>query len=94
MERITNLLGERRQLPKPRRHTERGDLFDTLLSHLNPPRVKKGLPPLTYQRLGYLLAGIKTGDLYALLSKMQDGVRRGVAPGAIFWSEVRPPKDI
>jgi hypothetical protein len=90
MEKLANLFGKRAALPKPKRSTERGDLYDTILTRLNPARVRDGYRPLTYGRLGYLLEGVKTGDLYALLSKMNDAERRGVAPGAIFWSEIRP----
>lgn len=94
MERIGTLFGNRATLPKPRRVTERGSLFDTILSHLNPARAKKKLPPLTYQRLGYLLAGIKTADLYALISKCTDAQRRGIPWSAIFWTEIKAPNDV
>jgi hypothetical protein len=90
MDRLSTLFGNRQQPTKARRHTERGDLFDTILSHLNPPRAKKGLKPLTYQRLGFLLAGIPTADLYALISKCTDAQRRGFPWSAIFWKEIRP----
>jgi hypothetical protein len=90
MDHLSTLFGKHQQQPKSRRHTERGDLFDTILSHLNPPRAKKGLPPLTYQRLGFLLAGIPTKDLYALIAKCTDAQRRGFPWSAIFWKEIRP----
>jgi hypothetical protein len=92
MERIDTLFGTKIARPKARRASERGDLFDTILSHLNPPRAKKGLKPLTYQRLGYLLAGIPTADLYALISKCTDAQRRGFPWSAIFWKEITPEK--
>jgi hypothetical protein len=92
MEKIATLFGKYQKPPQAKRHTERGDLFDTILSRLNPDRAKKKLPTLTHGRLGYLLTGIKTTDLYALLSKMNDGEHRGIAPGVIFWTEIKPQK--
>jgi hypothetical protein len=72
------------------RQTERGDLLDEFLRRLNPSRTEKGLRPLTYRRLAYLLTGIPTGDLYALRSKCDDAERRGYAWGAIFYKEIKP----
>jgi hypothetical protein len=92
MEPITNLFGKYQKPPKAKRHTERGDLFDTILSRLNPDRAKKKLPPMTHKRLGYLLTGVPTKDIYSLLSKCDDAERRGYNWGAIFWTEIRPKK--
>ena len=92
MDQITNLFDQRRAPEKRRRTTERSELFDVILSRVNPSRIKEGDPPLTHGRLGYLLAGIDTKSLYALLSKMRDGERRGVAAGAILFTEIRPEK--
>jgi hypothetical protein len=90
MEHITNSLSEYRHPPKKSRPTERGDLFDTILSHLNPPRAQKKLRPVTHKRLGFQLAGIPTKDIYSLISKCDDAQRRGVAWSAAFWVEIRP----
>src|SRR5258708_20908846 len=90
---IGSVFGQRAKIQRPTkatRHTERGDIFDTILSRLNPPRAKKGLPPISYKRLGYLLAGIPTADLYALISKCNDAQRRGFPWSAIFWIEIKP----
>jgi hypothetical protein len=92
MEKIADLFGKRTKLPRQRRQTERGDIFDSLLSGLNPARARDGYSLLTHKRLAFLLQGIPTKDLYALISKMDDGARRGVPAGAIFWSEIRPSK--
>lgn len=94
MEKLDTLFGKRATPVKLLRKTERGELFDTFLSYLNPPRARKNLPPISYGRLAYLLTGINTSDLYALLSKMRDGERRGVPAGAIFWSEIRPQQNV
>ena len=93
MEKIGTLFGKSHGRPKGLRHTERGDIFDTILSHLNPPRTKKGLPPISYKRLGYLLTAIPTKDLYALLSRCDDAQRRGFPWSAIFWKEIKPQTD-
>lgn len=90
MERIGNLFGERRQIPRRRRRTERGDIYDTILFRLNPERTRKGYKLLTHASLGYLLTGVPTKDLYALISKCDDAERRGYPWGAIFWREIRP----
>ncbi len=92
MERISNLFGARTPLPKKTRTTERGELLETFLSRLNPGRKAKGYPLLTAGRLAFLLTGIPTKDLYALLSKMNDAERRNVPASAVFWLEVKPPK--
>jgi hypothetical protein len=90
MDHVSTLFGNRQQAAKPRHHTERGDIFDTILSHLNPPRAKKGMPPISYERLGYLLTAIPTKDLYSLISKCHDAQRRGFPWSAIFWKEITP----
>jgi len=87
-----NLFGNRIAHPKKTKRTERGDLMDTFLSRLNPGRRAKGFPPLTPGRLAYLLTGIPTKDLYALLSKMNDAERRDIPASAVFWLEVKPSK--
>jgi hypothetical protein len=85
-----NLFGKYQKLPEKRRHTERGDLYDRILSRLNPSRTKGGYPPLTHARLAYLLTGIPTKDLYALISKCDDAERRGFPWSAIFFKEIKP----
>ncbi len=90
MDHLSTLFGKRQQPAKPRRITERGSLFDTILAHLNPPRAKKGLPPIGYKRLGYLLAQVPTKDIYSLISKGDDAQRRGTAWSAVFWLEIKP----
>ncbi len=92
MEKIADLFGKRAPLPKKTRTTERGELLETFLSRLNPGRKAKGYPPLTPGRLAYLLTGIPTKDLYALLSRCSDAERRGFPWSAIFWKEIKPPK--
>jgi len=90
MERLGKLLGNPYRNPKRTARSERRDLMDTILSRINPDRIRKGYPPLTHGRLGYLLAGIPTRDLYALISKCNDAERRGFPWGAIFFKEIKP----
>ena len=78
MDHIATKLSVSRIAPtEKKRDTERGELLETFLLRLNPGRKAKGYEPLTYGRLAYLLAGIRTKDLYALLSKCNDAERRG-----------------
>lgn len=94
MEKISTLFGNRAAPPTRKRASERGDLIDTFLLRLNPGRKAKGYQPLTYGRLAYLLAGIKTADLYYLLSVCTDAERRGYPFSAIFWKELKPNKKV
>jgi hypothetical protein len=92
MEKAATLFAKYQKAPRKRRRSERGDLIETFLLRLNPSRKAKGYPPLTYGRLAYLLTGIPTKDLYALLSKCSDAERRGYNWGAIFFKEITPSK--
>ena len=93
MERVATFFSKYQKAPDKRHRSERGDLIDTFLLRLNPGRKAKGYDPLTYGRLAYLLTGIATKDLYALLSKCNDAERRGYAWGAIFFKEISANKD-
>ena len=90
MEQISTLFGKRAAPPTRKRSSERSDLLETFLLCLNPGRKVKGYPLLTYGRLAYLLTGIKTADLYCLLSVCTDAERRGYPFSAIFWRELKP----
>ncbi len=70
---------------KQNRVTERGDLFKTFLSHLNPPRKEKGLRPLTYARLGRIFEGVPTSDLYYLDSVC----RQAKNYSSMWWFKVK-----
>jgi hypothetical protein len=69
------------------RGSERSDLYD--LSRLNPPRLRDGYRPFTHERLGHVLTGIPTKDLYALISRCDDAERRGFPWTASFWKEIQ-----
>lgn len=93
MEPLKNLFNKVKLVRRPRRSTnERSDIYDQILSRINPGRKQAKYPPMKYGQLARLLTGVPTKDLYALLSKMDDGERRGIPAGAIFWTEIRPSK--
>jgi hypothetical protein len=92
MEKAATLFSKYQRSPDKRRQSERSDLLETFLSRLNPGRKAKGYEPITYGRLAHLLAGIKTADLYYLMSVCNDAERRGFPWSAIFWKELRPNK--
>jgi hypothetical protein len=92
MQKIGDLFGKLPVRSKKARETERGDLLDIFLARLNPPRKSAGYRPITHARLAYRLTGIRTGDLYSLLSKCNDAERRGYPWSAIFWKEITATK--
>jgi hypothetical protein len=89
MDKIGDLFGKHAKPPKKTRRTERSDLYDQILTRLNPGRQKAGYKPITPARLAYLLTGIPTKDLYALVSRCDDAERRGFPPGAIKFAQGR-----
>ena len=66
--------------------SERAELYRMFLQKLNPPRIKAKLQPLTGARLGYLLEGIPTADLYALDSKCS----QATGYSQMWWTIVKP----
>ncbi len=84
------LFGKYQKPIKAGRQTERGDLCDQILTRLNPARVGAGYKPMTHGRLAYLLTGIPTKDLYALISRCDEASHRGFPWNAIFWKEIKP----
>jgi hypothetical protein len=57
MKKLSDLFGRRTTQPTRTRTTERGDIDDTILSRINPGRIKKGYDPVSHGRLAYLLTG-------------------------------------
>ncbi len=86
------LFARRAPLAKQKHQSERAELYDQILSHLNPARAKAGYKPITPPRLAHMLTGIPTADIYALISKCSDAERRGYAWSAIFHKEITPNK--
>lgn len=48
------------------RQTERGEMMRFFCQRLNPGRVEEGRPKITMSRMGKILEGIPTKDLYYL----------------------------
>jgi hypothetical protein len=93
MKRISDLLGKaEKQVAegKKSRNTERGELMRFFVRHLNYSRATDGLKPLTMARMGKILQGIPTSDLYYLktmCSKAKNFSKK-------FWWEVDPEKHL
>lgn len=72
------------------RATERGELMRFFQRHLNYARKEDGLPPITMARLGFILQGIPTRDLYYL----QSVCTKAKHFSKKFWWEVDPKKHL
>lgn len=87
MKHIRDLLPPAQQ-PSGTRKTERGEMMRFFTRHLNLSRAKDGLAPLTMSRMGKILEGIPTKDLYYL----QSVCKRAKNFSKKFWWEVDPKK--
>ncbi len=67
------------------KETERGELLRYFCAELNVSRVQDGLPKITIARMGYMLQGIPTKDLYYLQSVCKDAKNFSKK----FWWEVK-----
>lgn len=74
--------------PKKSRAHERGELMRFFVRHLNYARANDGLPKLTMARMGKILEGIPTKDLYYLKSVCS----RAKNFSKKFWWEIDPEK--
>lgn len=88
MKRIGDIL-PRATLEKSRK-TERGELMRYFQKHLNYARANDNLPKLTMSRMGKILEGIPTKDLYYLESVC----RKAKNFSKKFWWEVDPKKHL
>ena len=73
--------------------SQNGEVPPALLvarTKLNSGRQQSNYKPITPGRLAYLLTGIPTKDLHALISHCDDVERRGFPWSAIFWKEITP----
>ena len=76
----------KRAAPGVDKRTERGELLRYFVEKLNITRDRDGLKPLTMGRMGLLLQGIPTQDLYYLKSvgdKAENISKK-------FWWEIKP----
>lgn len=67
------------------RRTERGELMKYFCEKLNIARKQDGLPPLNMPRMGRILQGIPTKDLYYLQSVCDDAKNFSKK----FWWELK-----
>ncbi|TSC85666.1 MAG: hypothetical protein G01um10148_1052 [Parcubacteria group bacterium Gr01-1014_8] len=70
------------------RETERGELMKFFCERLNSTRRFDGLPRITMARMGKILEGIPTKDLYYLKRVCNDAGNFSKK----FWWEVNPKK--
>lgn len=73
-----------------KRLTERGELMRFFQRHLNHARATDGLEPITMPRMGAILEGIPTEDLYYLKSVCT----RAKNFSKRFWWELDPKKHL
>lgn len=79
-----------RQMRARMRETERGELMKFFCDHLNPSRQRDGLPAISMPRMGKILEGIPTKDLYYLKRVCSDAGNFSKK----FWWELDPKKHI
>ncbi len=70
------------------RKTERGELMRFFMTHLNAGRAKDHLPLITMSRMGLIIQGIPTKDLYYLKSVCDKAKHFSKK----FWWEIDPKK--
>jgi hypothetical protein len=70
------------------RKTERGEMMEYFIKKLNVARKDDGLSPITMPRMGRILQGIPTKDLYYLKSVCEDAPNFSKK----FWFETKPRK--
>lgn len=76
-------------LPSKRdKASERGDLMRFFMERLNVSRKRDGIPALTMPRMGRLLQGIPTADLYYLRSVCEQAKDFSKK----FWWEINPKR--
>lgn len=87
MEHISSHISSKTEKKKDRA-TERGELMEYFRTALNRARVRDGLPVLTMPRMGRLLLGVPTKDLYYLKSVCDQATDFSKK----FWWEINPKK--
>lgn len=69
---------------------KRNYVLDGFLEILNPGRVSKGLPPLTYGRLNRILGHLDAWDKSIFLGSCKQAKN----PAAYFWWALKPKKSV
>ena len=88
MDSIGDLIKKKVEPTKKARATERGELMRFFVRHLNHSRLEDGMPRLTMARMGKILEGIPTKDLYYLKTVCS----RAKSFSKKFWWEIDPKK--
>jgi hypothetical protein len=73
---------------KKEKATERGEMMQYFMDKLNRARIRDGIAPLNMPRMGRILQGIPTKDLYYLKSVCDAATDFSKK----FWWEVNPKK--
>ncbi len=73
---------------KKTKDTERGELMEYFCAELNRSRLRDGLAPLSMPRMGRILQGIPTKDLYYLKRVCDDSQNFSKK----FWYEIKAEK--
>ena len=90
-EMLPDIEKKRAQAPTGRkRQTERGELMRFFTRHLNLSRARDGHTAVTMPRMGKILEGIPTADLYYL----QNVCTKAKNFSKKFWWEVDPKRHI
>ena len=100
VEKISAFVRRTRPPKKRTRETERGELMEYFVKKLNRTRMTDGFTVITMSRMGKILEGIPTKDLYYLKRMCDDAYLRARAKDASgskafskrFWWELDPHK--
>lgn len=80
--------GQLKHTARQIRETERGELMQYFCKALNTTRERDGLPLITMARMGKILEGVPTKDLYYLKRVCNDAGNFSKK----FWYELNPDK--
>jgi hypothetical protein len=94
MEKISNLFGERKSLPKKKRRSERSDLIEYFYLNANADRDGKKYKKLPVTYYAWKLSHLKVPDLDYLKSVCEDAERRGGSWSKVFWGSLKPRKEL
>jgi hypothetical protein len=78
------------QAAKKSRITERGEMMRFFCKTLNATRIRDNLEPLTMSRMGKILEGVPTTDLYYLKRSCEDSANFSKK----FWWLLDPKKHV
>lgn len=73
-----------------KRKTERGEMMRYFVAHINAARIRDNFPAISMARMGKILQGIPTKDLYYLKSVCDKAKNFSKK----FWWEVDPKKHV